>query len=125
MNTPHRLLAATVATGFLGVAIAFWITPRATAAVFALQPAGERGLVSLCADLGGLFLGMGTLAGFGALTRRPGALRAAAAVVGAVAFGRVLGWLLHARAPLAPELLVELGALTVLLVCAREREPGR
>jgi len=120
MNTIRRFRIGLTALSFLAIGVAFWIAPERTAGYFGIITTGGHGLVSVCADLGGLFFGMGLLAGFGTITRRRGPLRAAATMLGAVALGRVVGWLSNHGAPIGTrELSIEVGTMCALLLLAR------
>lgn len=111
---------------FIGMALSFWIAPAHTAALFGIAAAGPQGVVSICADLGGLFLGMGSLVGFGAVRRTRGPLLAAATMLGAIAAGRVVGWIAHVGSPLGGrELLVEVGTMVALLMLAGRSKSAR
>jgi hypothetical protein len=116
----RRIRIALTSIFFLTVAVAFWIDPVRTAATFGLAAANGQGLVSVCADFGGLFLGLGTLTAFGAVTLRRGALLAAATMLASIALGRVIGWIAHAGLPIGQrELMIEAGTAVALLLLAR------
>jgi len=120
MKTLRRIRIAIFASLFLAVGMAFWIAPIPTAEQFGLEAIRQQGLVSVRADLGGLFIGLGALVAFGAITRRRGALLAAATMIASVATGRLIGWVAGAGAPLAGrELALELSAMAGLLMLAR------
>jgi len=122
MNTMGRILVGLTSLAFFAVALSFWIAPARTAGYFGIEAASGQGLVSVCADFGGLFLGMGSLSAFGAITRRRGALLAAATMLGAITMGRIIGWITNAGAPIgARELAIEVGTMCALLLFARPK----
>lgn len=120
-----RATASLVALLFALVGLAFWVAPEPTALAFGVGAVRAGGLANLAADLGGLFVALGLLAGVGALTNRRDALVAAALLLATVAAGRTLGWLFAEPAG-AVELAIELGAAALLLATARGlgRSPG-
>lgn len=120
MKSLRRWRIGLTAITFFGIAAACWVDPRRMAAVFGIQAENGQGLASVCADLGGLFLGLGALLAHGAMTRRRGPLLAGATLLGAIACGRLVGWLCHAGVPLgARELGIEAGTALTLLLFAR------
>jgi ribonuclease Z len=125
MKNVNRNLVSLLALLFLALGASFWIAPMAMAERFGLAPIHGNGLVSVRADLGGLFMGMGILCAVGALKRRRGAVLAAAVVLGSVLLGRVIGWMVGAGAPIGTrELAIELGAFVALVVMARRLGAG-
>lgn len=118
MNGTHRTLVLLFALLFALVGLAFWIAPEPTALAFGVDTVRGGGLAQLSADFGGLFVGLALLTGVGALCRRRDALVAAAAVLAAVAAGRLLGLVFAEPAGVA-ELVIELAGVAVLTVAAR------
>lgn len=127
MNRVTRLFAALVATLFAIVGLECWIVPDQAAHRFGLEALRAAGLVSVRADLGGLFIGLAALAAAGAWARKRAALAAAATVLGAVIVGRVVGWAAAGAPGATPvELASELLILAGLLAAARvERGAAR
>lgn len=89
-----RALVGLAALLFIGIALQFMLFPDTAAERFALVPRGIEGLNTLRGDLGGLFLGGGVLMAAGVLYRQTVWWLAAAAVVAAIAFGRLVGFVL-------------------------------
>jgi ribonuclease Z len=113
-----RLVILLLAALFATLGLGFWIAPDQAARGFHLHAAGAEGLVSLRADLGGLFLSLAVLAGIGALKRRAAFLLAAAAMLAAVLIGRVIGFVAgHGADPVS--FAIEIVALAALLIYAR------
>jgi len=124
-TTLSRALLSTVALAFTGLGLAVWASPERAAARFALDAVGSVGFNSVRADLGGLFLGVALLAGGAAWTRRRLFARAAQLLLGAVALGRLVGWLASGRVGSdAGDLALELGALALVALAARGLEPS-
>jgi ribonuclease Z len=111
---------------FAGAAMALWVAPDQAAARLGLEVAHAGGLAVVRADLGGLFMGLAILSGVAAWTRRRPWTVAAATVLGAIVFGRSIGWIVDggAGAGLA-ELIVELMIIGGLIAMMRDAEPSR
>jgi ribonuclease Z len=90
-----RAITGLAALLFAGVGLAIWISPMQATGRFGLQPIAPNGLVTMRADLGGLFVGLGILSGVAFVTRRRSWSAAAAVVLGAIATGRAIGWTAH------------------------------
>lgn len=121
-----RTLLALVALSFAGLGLGVWVSPERAAARFALDAVGTAGFTTVRADLGGLFLGVALLAGAAAWTRRRPFAVAAQLLLGAVALGRLVGWLATGRVGAdASDLGVELGAIALLALAGRGLEPAR
>lgn len=120
MNSTLRILVTLAAALFVATGLGFWAAPETLARQFGLEAARGAGVVSLRADLGGLFLALGVLCAAGAWARRRGALLAASTMLAAIVAGRALGWAASGGADLGvPELALELVALASLLGLAR------
>jgi ribonuclease Z len=87
-----RLVVFIAVVVFVGIGLAAWISPAQAAARFGLEATGAPGLISVRADLGGLFVGLAALCAAGLWTGRRAWSLAAAAVLGAIAAGRAIGW---------------------------------
>jgi ribonuclease Z len=119
-----RLFVALAAALFAVAGLGFWAAPTELAAGLGLESTGPQGLVALRADLGGLFLGMALLCGAGLSARRRTWLSAAAVMLGAIACGRVVGWLFNG----SPDggvvsLVIELVTIGALITVLRETAP--
>jgi hypothetical protein len=116
-----RILVGLVALLFLGLGLNLLFNPDAGAAQFALVPEGIRGLNSIRGDLGGLFVGAATLLGIGLVRREATWLLAVAVVIGAIALGRLVGFLLDGLAGNSiAQFAVEVAIVAVLLVAHRQ-----
>ncbi|MEW5916342.1 MAG: MBL fold metallo-hydrolase [Gemmatimonadota bacterium] len=89
-----RVAAAAAALLFASLGGYFWLFPASAAARLGLAVAAPGGLTALRADVGGLFLGLALLCGAAFRTRQRPWFLAAAALLGAVATGRLVGMLL-------------------------------
>lgn len=96
-STLSRTLLSLVSASFATLGLAVWASPENAAARFALDAVGSGGFATVRADLGGLFLGLGLLAGAAAFTRRRLFASAAQLVLAAVAVGRIFNWILAGR----------------------------
>jgi hypothetical protein len=126
-TTTLRFVVTPLALLFAGVGGQLWIAPAPAAKSFGLAAADAAGLVSLRADLGGLFVGLALLCWAGAWTqhRRPW-LAAAAVILLAIAAGRTIGWLAGAGAGAGlVELGLELAGAAGLVAGARGAVPQR
>jgi ribonuclease Z len=115
-----RIAVILFGTFFAALGLGFWFTPELAAQTFNLEAIGLAGLVALRAELGGLFVGLAALCFMGATMKSRAWLFGAAAVLGAIVAGRLIGVIAGAAAskqfgPLA----LELAAIAALLVCAR------
>lgn len=120
MKSIHRILVTLAALTFLAVGLQFWVAPEQAAHLFGIEAIRGAGLVNVRADLGGLFIGLGVLAGAGAWTKRRAGLVAASVLLAAVVVGRVVGWLLGGRVEIGTrELTIELAGLAALAGMAR------
>jgi hypothetical protein len=92
MKVAARILVGLVALFFVVWGLRFYFMPSAMAGEFLIAPTDAGGWSTLRGDLGGLFIAVGV---FAALGLRPGYARrlwTAATIVGAVAFGRLIGF---------------------------------
>jgi hypothetical protein len=94
-----RAIAGLVAVLFAAAGLSIWISPAEAATRFGLQVANARGLVSLRADLGGLFVGLALVTAAGVITRRRSWSLASAGILGSVAAGRAIAWIAHSYRP--------------------------
>lgn len=117
MKLFSRILVSAMAALFAAIGLAFWVAPEQAATYFGFEAMRDAGLVSLRADMGGLFVGLALLCGVGAWAKRRGEAAAAALVLGAIVLGRVVGCIVDGRlAQGLPELTVELLAIAALVV---------
>jgi ribonuclease Z len=86
-----RIVVAGFGLLFSGLGLMFWFAPETAGQTFNLAALGVPGLVSLQADLGGLFVSLGVLSLAAAFTRRRALAAAGAIVLGAIALGRLVG----------------------------------
>ena len=125
LPTLLRYSVAPISLLFAGLGLQFFFAPEAAAQAFGLEAAGAAGIVSLRADLGGLFVGLALLCWAAAWTKKRTWLFAAALVLVAIAGGRSIGWMADgvAEGELA-KMAVELGAAGVLLGAIRTAQPS-
>lgn len=122
---PLRLIVAALGLLFAALGLSFWLLPAETAQTFSLAALGVPGLVSLQADLGGLFAGIGALALAAALTTRRLYAASAAIVLAAVAAGRVAGLVMSGAANAAVgSLAIEVAGAIALAMYARSASTG-
>lgn len=119
--TLSRAAVTAVALTFTGLGLAVWASPERAAFLVALEAIGTGGFNTVRADLGGLFLGIALLAAAAGWTGRRLFATAAELLLGAVAAGRIVGWIASGRADTA-SLSFELGAIAVLAVAGRGLE---
>ena len=92
MRVLAQILVGLVAAFFLVWGLRFFFTPDAMAAAFSIAPSGIPGVSTVRGDLGGMFVAVGLFAALGLRRGNYRLLHAAATIVGAVAFGRVIGF---------------------------------
>jgi hypothetical protein len=113
-----HVLVGLAALLFLGIALQFMLFPETAAERFALVPRGIQGLNTLRGDLGGLFLGGGVLMAAGVIYRQTFWWLAAAVIVAAIAFGRLVGFVFDGwQGNSFPQAVLEV-VIVVLLVTA-------
>ena len=101
---------------FVALGLGLALSPTSMEAQFGLHPDGIVGLGTLRGNLGGLFLGTAAMLGLGLWRRNTTFFLAAAALLGAVALGRVVGFAadgvsVDSVAPLFIELIAVAGLL--------------
>ncbi len=94
-----RTLIGLIALFFIAWGLRFFFTPEVMAAEFAISPDGTAGLSTIRGDLGGTFLAIGLFAAMGLRRGARHWLYAAAAVLGAIAFGRAIGFAFDGTSP--------------------------
>ncbi len=120
-TTITRAVAGLAAILFAALGLTLWLAPATAAARLGLAAGAPGGLTALRADIGGLFAGLALLCGAAVWSRRRPWFLAAAAVLGAVAFGRLLGMIVDgAAAGDALALAVEAGLAVALALGSRE-----
>jgi ribonuclease Z len=119
----HRFIATVLALLFATLGLTFWVVPERAAHRLGVEAVGVAGLSAFRADFGGLFVGLALLCAVAAWTKRRLWLFAAALMLGAIVFGRSLGWVVEGRVGVL-ELALELGALGTLAVCIRGSRPA-
>jgi ribonuclease Z len=115
-----RLAVALAGLLFAGAGLAIWIAPAQAAGRFGPEAAASAGAVSLRADLGGLFIGLALICAMAWCNRSRAWALAAAALLTAIAAGRLIGWI-AAPAPTRDglDLAIELAAAAALIVSTR------
>jgi hypothetical protein len=115
-----QVLVGLMALLFLGLALNFLFNPLGGAAQFAVQPEGILGLNSIRGDFGGLFLGGAILLIVGLLRREGAWLLAVAVLMGSIALGRLLGFVLDGFAGNnLPAFILEVVFVAVLVQASR------
>jgi len=94
-----RTLIGLIALFFIAWGLRFIFTPEVMAVEFAISPSGAAGLSTIRGDLGGAFLGIGLLAAVGLRRGARHWLYAAAAILGAIALGRAIGFAFDGTSP--------------------------
>jgi len=91
MKIVARILVGFVALFFVVWGLRFYFTPLDMATEFLIAPTSSGGWSTVRGDLGGLFIAVGVFAALGLRTGYARRLWTAATIVGAVAFGRLVG----------------------------------
>ncbi len=113
-------LAAAPGLALCAMGLLFLLAPGQLTETFAVLPASPAGVATLRADMGALFLGLGTVAMVGGLRRSAALLRVALALVAFVIAGRLVGFLLDGFSKASFRMLIpELVFSTVWLVAIR------
>ncbi len=126
------LIAMKVVVGFVGLILGVglglrWMfVPESVGAELGITLGDIAALSTARADLGGMFLGAGTLCALGLRSGEGRWLQAAAVLVGAVAVGRALALVVDGYAPqMLVFLVVELLMLGALLTTAARMAPRK
>jgi len=120
MKIAARILVGLVALFFVAWGLRFYFAPQAMAVEFFVTPLDPGGLSTVRGDLGGMFVAVGAFAALGLRSGYARWLTAAAAIVGAVAFGRLIGFVVDGPAPTAVvAFVVELVFVAILIFGAR------
>jgi len=124
-NIITRTPVALAGLSFAALAAAVWLQPEQAAQRIGLDATGPAGLVAIRAELGGLFIAIALLCGAALWTRRRPWVFAAACVLGAVAAGRVIAWMVNGG-PVGDfvSLAIEIGGAVALLVAGRRWTDG-
>jgi hypothetical protein len=116
-------LLALVGLGFLGIGLNFLFNPVTMGAEFGLQPDGIVGLNAIRGDLGGMFLAMAMMVTAGLATGQRLWFLAVAVLIGCIALGRLLGFVIDGvSGNNLPAFVAEL-VLLAILVLAHRRAP--
>ncbi len=125
MTLLARILVGLVAAFFLVWGLRFYFSPDAMAAEFSVAPSGVPGLSTVRGDLGGMFVAVGLLSAFGLRRGSHRLLYTAATIIGAVAFGRFIGFAYDGTpAPTVVPFVAELVFLAILLFGAMRLRMG-
>ena len=92
MTLTARVLVGLVGAFFLVWGLRFYFSPDAMAIEFAIVPSGLAGVSTIRGDLGGMFVAVGLLSALGLRRGSHRLLYTAATIIGAVAFGRLVGF---------------------------------
>ncbi len=117
-----QLLSAVVGFILLGIGIAVLIMPEVIASLFLSLSTGGAGINSLRADIGALFLGLGVLVIFGALSRHRWVLIIPAIFLGFVVIGRVISMIIDPfPTSTVGALTMEIGFIVILTLATLSR----
>ena len=122
MNTISRfsrLVVVVASVLFAALGLQLWFAPELAAQRFGIVAVSASGVNSIRADLGGVFVGLSLLCGAAVWTGRRVWFVAATAVLGAIVFGRSIGWLTVGSSNDLVELGVEIGLIAALAASAR------
>ena len=110
---------------FAGLGLELWVAPEQAAHRLGLEVIRAGGVATVRADVGGLFVGMAIVCGVAAWTRRRSWIFAAIFLLGAIVFGRSIGWIANRGVgDDLFELIVELTVIVALLAAARGARPA-
>jgi ribonuclease Z len=105
---------------FTAVGLGFWFAPESTAAQLGFEATSASSLMAARADLGGLFIGMAALSAAAIRTGRRAFYYSVASILGAIAFGRSIGWITVGPSNDVADMGIELGLVAAMLFAARE-----
>ena len=120
MNKVIKIIAGVLSLPLLGLRIGAMFAPAQLAEPLAVAPQGILGLSTIRGDVGGLLVGSGLMIIMGLWRGNTIWLLAAALVMSAVAFGRLVGLVVDGVDPgVVPALVLEIVIVGVMLVAHR------
>jgi hypothetical protein len=127
MTAVSRIARFVVIAGsllFAATGMGFWFAPEQTAAQMGWQAGGATSLMVVRADLGGLFMGMAVLYAAAIWKDLRLLYFAVATLLGAIAIGRLIGWISVGPSNDFADMGIELGlvAATMFMALARRGE---
>ena len=124
MQIAIKIIVGLMALLFTLMGLNLMFNPESALVQFGVEAAGMHGLSTLRGDLGGMFLGAAVMLGWGVLRGRTTLFLAVAVLMGAIAFGRVIGFVADgANGQVIMPFVVEL-VMVVVLVFAHVRLGG-
>ena len=124
MQIAIKIVVGLMALLFTLMGLNLMFNPESAPVQFGIEAAGMHGLSTLRGDLGGMFLGSAVMLGWGVLRGRTTLFLAVAVLMGAIAFGRVIGFVADgANSQVIMPFIVEL-VMVVVLVFAHVRLGG-
>ncbi|MDH3641800.1 MAG: DUF4345 family protein [Gammaproteobacteria bacterium] len=124
MQIAIKIVVGLMALLFTLMGLNLMFNPESAPVQFGIEAAGMHGLSTLRGDLGGMFLGAAVMLGWGVLRGRTTLFLAVAVLMGAIAFGRIIGFVADgANGQVIMPFIVEL-VMVVVLVFAHVRLGG-
>lgn len=122
MQKPLKIIITLPAILFAFMGLRWMVNPEAAAVGQFMPLLDGTGLSSQIADLGALFLGMGTMILLGLITQNKTWLQAPIILLLMVAFMRVTAWLFHDATLMVPMIVVELVVAALLNHASKKLE---
>lgn len=121
-----RILVGLIALLLLVLGLNLMFNPAAAAAGLGLTPEGSLGLNTLRGDFGGMFLASTVLLALGLVRQRAEWFLAVAVVMGLIAIGRIVGFVIDGAPTSATgaAFAVEILIVLVLLAASRKLAPA-
>jgi hypothetical protein len=116
-----RIATVLLGVGFTLQGIGWLIAPERAAAGLGMPLLDGLGRSTQIGDFAAFFVVVGLSAVAGVRGQQPVLLRVAAGILGCAAFGRVIAWAAHGAAFSALFIVVEIGAILLLLATAARR----
>ncbi len=121
MQIAIKVVVGLMAALFLVLGVGVMFDPTTAPAQFGVEALGPVGMSTLRGDLGGMFLGSAVMLAWGILRGRTTLFLAVAVLMGAIAFGRSIGFVVDGANPrVITAFVVEL-VMVVILVFAHVR----
>src|SRR5262245_40735874 len=95
-----KILVGLVGLFFIVWGVRFYVTPDAMAQAFSIVPSGIAGLATVRGDLGGAFIATGVFSVLGLWRGAAHWLWAAVGIIGAIAAGRLIGFVFDGTEPM-------------------------
>jgi len=115
-----RFVVTVASASFAVLGLGLWFAPEQVAGQLGLGEVNAATTALIRADVGGLFVGLSLICAAGIRSGRRAWFLAAASIIGAIAIGRIIGWITLGPANDVASMAIELALIASLISAARE-----